>query len=269
MTFSFNVTSKSVLTFDWSVSSEGASYDYIYYTIKKDGTTLDETVTSTKIGGTTYGTTEDALTYLEVMKELEAGSYELTFTYKKDSSDSKGTDTGYVKNIKLLEGAEIQTMIVPVGAMASTTHNIYGVYDMSGGSTESVMGNMVSNNGKTMMSGNNSVGNSGYTGIIYNDGNYTSYTGTYSYPNSKYYDKYSFGTSNTQIIRSKIGDAMREVYFNSDGWYFNSSLFVYDKYPWVGRGSYYDGKAGIFSSGGNYGYVTGNPQTTRLISTLN
>ena len=256
MTFSFNVTSKSVLTFDWSVSSEGASYDYIYYTIKKDGTTLDETVTSTKIGGTTYGTTEDALTYLEVMKELEAGSYELTFTYKKDSSDSKGTDTGYVKNIKLLEGAEIQTMIVPVGAMASTTHNIYGVYDMSGGAYDYVMGNIVSKNGTTMISGNSSSSNSGYTGIVFS-GN-ANYTGTYSYPNSKYYDKYSFGTSRSQRIRSKLGDGIKEVYNTSDyGWYNDYSSLALSYDPWFYRGGYYyDGpNAGVFFAFSNYGFA--------------
>ena len=54
--FSFTApTDETYLSFDWSVSSESASYDYLYYTITKDGTTLSDTGTSTKIGGTTLG----------------------------------------------------------------------------------------------------------------------------------------------------------------------------------------------------------------------
>ena len=67
--FSFTApTDETYLSFDWSVSSESARYDYLYYTITKDGTTLSETGTSTKIGGTTLGTTESALTYNNVSK---------------------------------------------------------------------------------------------------------------------------------------------------------------------------------------------------------
>ena len=250
LTFTFNVTSKSVLTFDWSVSSESASCDYVYYTITKDGTALSDTGTSTKIGGTTYGKSDDAMRYLNVVKILEAGSYELTFTYRKDSSLSSGTDTAYIKNVKLIEGVEIQTIIVPAGAMASTTHNIYGVYDMSGGNTEYVMGNVVSPDGTTMMSGDDSDSNSGYTGIIYDSESYTSYTGTYSYPDAKYYDKYSFGEF-SQRQRSKLGDAIKEVRnISSDGWYSDYSGLARHVEPWFNRGgSYYSGSdAGVFYS---------------------
>ena len=79
--------------------------------------------------------------------------------------------------------------------LASTTGNIYGVYDMSGGAYEYAMGNIVSNCESTMMSGHDPH-NSGYTGVVYDDGLYTPNTeGIYSYPDAKYYDKYSFGTS--------------------------------------------------------------------------
>ena len=177
LTFSFTAPSDNTyLSFDWSVSSESASYDYIYYTIKKDGTTLSDTGTSTKIGGTTLGTTEDALTYKNVARQLESGSYEITFTYVKDSVVAKGTDTGYVKNIKILDSPTENTEVTPIGEgkdgpSASTTGNIYGIYDMSGGAYDYVMGNIVSNDGTTMMSGNDTDYNSGYTGIIYDSGN--------------------------------------------------------------------------------------------------
>ena len=262
LTFSFTAPSDTTyLSFDWSVSSESASYDYIYYTITKDGTTLSGTGTSTKIGGTTLGTTEDALTYKNVARQLEAGSYEITFTYVKDSSGAKGTDTGYVKNIKILDSPTVNTELTPIGEgkdgpSASTTGNIYGIYDMSGGAFDYVMGNIVSNDGTTMMSGDDTSYNSGYTGIIYDSGNYTSYTGTYSYPENKYIDKYSFGTSDTQRIRSKLGDAVKEVYNTGNyGWYRDDSYLAHSGSPWIGRGAFYvdvfDG--GVFISSNYFG----------------
>ena len=182
---------------------------------------------------------------------MQAGSYELTFTYRKDSSTSSGTDTAYIKNVKLIEGAEVNTTTVKGGEMASTTQNIYGVYDMSGGANDYVMGNIVSNDGTTMMSGYLTSSNSGYTGIIHNSENYTSYTGTYSYPDMKYYDKYSFGTGNSQRIRSKLGDGIKEVKTSSRGWYSDNSSLAYSNYPWFVRG-------GLFSSGSNAGAFYSN-----------
>jgi len=258
ISFNFTVPNNNTyLSFDWSVSSEGGNYDYLYYTITKDGTALSDTGTSTKIGGTTLGATEAALKYINVSRKLEAGSYILTFTYRKDSSGASGTDTGYIKNIKVLDTPNVETKITPIGEgkdgpSASTTHNIYGVYDMSGGAAEYVMGNIVSNDGSTMMSGRNSSDNSRYTGIIYDNGKYTSYTGTYSYPNSKYYDKYSFGTDtdSPSRIRSKLGDSIKEVLNTTgNGWLARA----YD--PWFERGGDYAGgsNAGVFYSGHNSG----------------
>ena len=155
------------------------------------------------------------------------------------------------------------------GMLASTTGNIYGVYDMSGGAAEYTMGNIVSKDGTTMMSGNSSSSNSGYTGIIYDGGNYTTYTGTYSYPEDKYYDKYSFGTSNTQRIRSKLGDAIKEVLNTSNyGWYIDNSNLAYSNIPWFNRGGRYNNgsNAGAFISRSNYGSAYTN-NSSRLVIT--
>ena len=146
------------------------------------------------------------------------------------------------------------------GMLASTTGNIYGVYDMSGGAYDYAMGNIVSKNGTTMMSGYSNAYNSGYTGIIYNSGNYMSYTGI-SYPNSKYYDKYSFGTSNTGMIRSKLGDSIKEVYNkDNDNWYNARSWIVHSSGPWFSRSGYYNDSAlaGLFFSSYNYGSASGS-----------
>ena len=142
------------------------------------------------------------------------------------------------------------------GPSASTTHNIYGVYDMSGGTFEYTMGNIVSNDGITMMSGMDPSYNSGYTGKVYNSGKYTLYTGI-DYPNDKYYDKYSFSTSHNSRNRSKLGDSVKEVYDNSDyNWYNDQSYLPYStSYPWFMRGGDYNHGSfvGIFNSNSSVG----------------
>ncbi len=112
------------------------------------------------------------------------------------------------------------------GVNASTTGNIYGIYDMSGGAWEYVMGN----NNKT-------VGSSGIDfGSI----------------DSKYYDVYT-GSS---ISNGKLGDATKET----QGWNGDYAYFVNSSEPWFLRGGYYsDGSyAGVFYfndySGDAYSY---------------
>ncbi len=156
------------------------------------------------------------------------------------------------------------------GKNASTTKNIYGVYDMSGGSREYVMGNVVSKNGSTMLSGDTTTANSGYTGIIYNDAKYTSYSGSYSYPNAKYYDKYSFGNDSNELVRGKLGDAIKEVLWSSgSSWYSDYSNVAYSYNPWWNRGGNYNNgaNAGIFTSSANYGGGANAGYTSRVIIT--
>ena len=153
------------------------------------------------------------------------------------------------------------------GMLASTTGNIYGVYDMSGGVYEYTMGNIVSNDGTTMMSGYSSSSNSGYTGKLYDSGKYTAYTGI-AYPDSKYYDKYSFSTSHTSRIRSKLGDGIKEVYKGSKGWYSDHSYLACSNEPWFERGGNYSvgASAGVFHSGGSDGTAS-SYYSSRLIIT--
>ena len=123
------------------------------------------------------------------------------------------------------EGNEYNT---ESGMLASTTQNIYGIYDMSGGMNEYVMGNMVSADGKTML-----AGESGFD----------------TYPDDKYYDKYSYGTSLDDLKRSKLGDGTKEIYKGSGGWYDDSTYLVRTNYPWYTRGNFaMDGDSGLFSS---------------------
>ena len=122
---------------------------------------------------------------------------------------------------------------------------------MSGGADEYTMSNIVSNDGITMMNGYSSKNNSGYTGEMYNNGKYTSYTGI-DYPSSKYYDKYSFSKTATTIKRSKLGDGIKEVkksdYYD---WYRDDYSLAYSQFPWFSRGGRSSNRAtaGLFQSG--------------------
>ena len=247
LTVTFTLTDSGVISFDYSVSSESATYDYLYYTItNSSGTVIDSTGTSNKIGGTSYGTTDDAMTYITKTHTLEAGSYTVVFTYKKDSSVNNGTDAGYVKNIKVVESLEfIIEDLGPAGQLASTTGNITGVYDMSGGAYEYVMGVIQDNTttGKSPMSGSSTLKNSGYVGKVGDD--YVNSGNTLAFPAAKYYDLYANGTTShdqTAYNRSHLGDATGETAY----WYFEDECYPDANYPWFDRGGYCGG-----------GFVTG------------
>ena len=127
-----------------------------------------------------------------------------------------------------------------IGYLASTTGNISGIYDMSGCSWEYVMGVMEDSlNSNVPASGYNTQYNSGYNGKNLNDG--TTTTGV-SFPESKYYDIYKYGTSNSDYTRYHLGDATTET----KGWNGDYKNFVYSSGPWFLRG-------GVCSNGTNAG----------------
>ena len=116
------------------------------------------------------------------------------------------------------------------GVLASTTGNVYGVYDMSGGSFEYVMGNVSSTaDAYTFNSSSASFASSWY-----ND-----------YSNQKYVNTYANGTTrNDQSAynRGRLGDATGEVVLStggSGGWYNGIAYFPYSSSPWFLRGGYY------------------------------
>ena len=115
------------------------------------------------------------------------------------------------------------------GVKASTTGNVYGVYDISGGSREYTMGNQVYSS------------NQFYTSKASN-------WSTTSYPLAKYYDSYTYGVSYKVYTRGRLGDATIEMAPSSDcsSWYSNLAWFPSSSIPWFARG-------GIFHDGNNAG----------------
>ena len=130
-----------------------------------------------------------------------------------------------------------------LGTKASTTGNIYGIYDMSGGAYEFVMGNMVNSSGEF----------------------YSSSAGFSTPPDSIYYDSYTYGTSKTSHGRGKLGDATKETLkifgSSTDGWYSDSANFPNSSNSWFYLGSRYysNSGAGLFS----FNFSTGASNSDR------
>ena len=161
----------------------------------------------------------------------------------------------------------------PSSILASTTGNISGIYDMSGGAFEYVMGVMLDQNRKPM-SGRNSLYNSGFNGTFGcptcdNDtSGLTSLTEGYDFPDKKYYDTYSYDTTNRQYQRKILGDATGEMgpFANANlltqhrqigSWYADQANFVSSYYPWFVRGSDFSRgfETGIFAFSDTYGHA--------------
>ena len=141
-----------------------------------------------------------------------------------------------------------------LGKDASTTGTIYGIYDMSGGANEYVMGVATDSNGNPR-SGFNAPLNSGFTGMLYDD---TMYTGI-AFPESKYYNLY---TGNLYT-----GHALTEI----QGWYSDVFKFVSSGGAWLLRGGsyYFENSAGIFYYGGDHGgpETSLNSDSSRIVIT--
>ena len=115
----------------------------------------------------------------------------------------------------------------------STTGNISGIFDMSGGAWEYVMGNY-----------NNTIGSSGFSTL----------------PNAKYYDNYPAsifaGDYNTNMTFCTLETCGGHALNETRAWYSDYANFVNSSSPWFRRGGYYVNSryAGAFISD----YYNGN-----------
>ena len=109
----------------------------------------------------------------------------------------------------------------------STTGNIYGVYDMSGGVNEYVMGVNISES--TVI-----VGESGFA--------------TSTLPNNKYYNTYTNTGTYTSPVTNYTNN-MQHALLETKEWYGDNSYFVTSSGPWFIRGGYYgnEGDEGVFA----------------------
>ena len=131
-----------------------------------------------------------------------------------------------------------------IGYLASTTGNITGVYDMSGGAHEYMA---------SYRSG--TLGSSGFT------------TTTIANYDSKYFDVYNASSAQTTYNYRILGDATGEMgpfksYLDGDNnsryhnsWYADDSNFVGSSYPWFPRGGSY--VSGVLAGQFYFGRGTG------------
>ncbi len=115
---------------------------------------------------------------------------------------------------------------------ASTTGNIYGIYDMSGGSWEYVMGNY--NN----YSGYLATENSGFNGPNGNDG--TTVTTGLDFPITQYYNLY---TTNDAATACNGGICYGHALSEANNWHGDANYMVYVNGPWSVRGGDYSATA--------------------------
>ncbi len=158
------------------------------------------------------------------------------------------------------------------GYLASTTGNISGVYDMSGGSWEYVMGIMLDKNGKPI-SGRNSLYHSGFNGTFgcptcdSDNSGLTELTTGVNFPSdTRYYDTYAYAENDETYNRRILGDATGEmgpfatVVINNknrkiSSWYADEGWFIYHHQSWFVRGGnmFHGTKSGNFEFACSYG----------------
>ena len=224
------------------------------------GTRNESTGTITFVGNSTYGLTSStdthmmkntewgAVAYLSqskygkmgnpnysgVNKEIYINNSQNMYTGRSGGS-SNATYTSYgsysYDDKACTNNTCAGNVTTNAGQGASTTGNIYGIYDMSGGAYDRVMANLV-------RPGFSSVGSSGFPlhGTLPGGNN-----------GSKYYDKYSESNSTNAASSNSIkGDATYETI----GWYSDYNSFMNTSNPWIIRGADYNDNtsAGIFNS---------------------
>ena len=167
-----------------------------------------------------------------------------------------GTDQSSYPGTSGTDATKTLAYNTPTGYKASTTGNITGVYDMSGGAYEYMASYM---DGYGVQNSANTKVASGFTAV-----ELTTY--------AVYLDKYPNTSTITSGNNRILGDATGEMgpfyyYADKDGikryhnnWYADTSYFVDSTYPWFCRGGYYGHAvlAGQFGFNRNAGVVYTN-----------
>ena len=183
------------------------------------------------------------------------GKTPINKTYTAQTSTTQYNNYGYYTwdGYLLSYGTNTKSSTRDFTKVASTTGNITGIYDMSGGAWEYVMGVFANSDGQ-LWSGNSTSKNSGFTGLLGSAG--TSYTGV-DFPDSKYYDDYTTTNALTACNGGICyGHGLSEV----NGWYSDYAGFVDVDYPWFKRGGFYSygSSAGTFDFFYYYGNASSN-----------
>ena len=180
-------------------------------------------------------------THMSKNNEWGAVAYLTQSIYGRCTNSTTCTEVGINNNTSYITGigdkpsstassVKTNTYNTISGKNASTTGNIYGIYDMSGGAWDYVMGVY-----------KKTISDSGFSSL----------------PDNKYYNNYTES--------SYTGHAISET----KGWYNDQSFSVYFSVsPWFIRGCYYDDGelSGVFAFYGSSG-INGNNSASRFVIT--
>ena len=176
------------------------------------------------------------------------GSTPINETYTDQSATDLYNEYGYYTwdGYLLNYNTNTKSSVRDLTKAASTTGNITGIYDMSGGALEHVMGVFANSDGQ-LWSGGGTYAPSGFTGLIGEAG--TSYTGV-PFPDSKYYDVYkaTSGITINELTACNGGICYGHGLSEVSGWYEDYAFFLGADNPWLNRGGRFanDYGAGIF-----------------------
>ena len=189
------------------------------------------------------------------------------------------TSTGETVDLPALSSSHIEdplacgdvdhSYIGSIGQLASTTNNVYGIYDMSGGAFEYVMGNLTSYDDQSESSSTNYTENpikppyvdlyKESLGFDYSNSGDTNPAWSYS-TFAQYYnnDVCTWGTCGGHSLHET--KLYQSVSSSIQSWGGDSSGFVYSSIRWFQRGGYAGNGsyAGLFYSDGSNGYNGGN-----------
>ena len=162
-----------------------------------------------------------------------------------EDSTKTGTSQLYNEEYEWKDIKNTQKYDGVVGMLSSSTGNIYGIYDLSGGAWERVMGFFKDENG--ICSGYDKINNSGYNGYLGNEK--IQFTEGQDLPNEKYYQIY------LNYDASTTGDAIYETTSENKSWNIEAFKFIETSYPVFVRGGFCDESAtsGSFSFSNTYG----------------
>ncbi len=180
--------------------------------------------------------------------------------YQNKSNDFiTGCSYGSPSNGNKDYGCHYTYNVSPEGTGASTTGTIYGIYDMSGGAWEYMMGDYAP--GGEKHSGMNTTANSGYTGLL-QDG--TKFTGK-NFLEDKYYDFYE---SSNPLTACKGASCTAHALNETAGWYGDYAYMITAQYPWTVRGgNYYNNSdAGVFYYSTYNGHIAGGGSFRLVLS---
>ena len=193
--------------------------------------TLEQFSTSQKFSSDTYGISSTSDSHMMKNSEWGAATYLSHSKYGINSEIRLNNNSNFITGCgaNTANASSSTNCEIVYGSASeypqSTTGNISGIFDMSGGAWERVMGNY-----------NDTIGSSGFSAM----------------PDSKYYDKY---TTTDMLTACSGGICYGQGLSETNNWYSDTNVFVSSSSSWLLRGGRYiiDVGAGAFGYGDTSG----------------